>query len=228
MPGFTGFPIEALTFYDGLRRDNSKSYWEANKALWERSARDPMRALLAEMDETYGPFHLFRPYRDVRFARDKSPYKTQIAAFGESEGGASYYVALDADGLMVLSGYYVLAPDQIARFREAVAAESTGAMLPELIATVQAKGLSVGPGREEPLKRVPRPYPADHPRADVLRWKGVVAGRQLRAAPWLQTAEAKTRITDVWEAAAPLSAWLDRHVGASREMPVELRARLSR
>ena len=91
---FMGFPPEALTFYQGLMRDNSKSYWEAHRATWESRVRDPMRALLAELDETYGPFHLFRPYRDTRFAKDKSPYKTQIAAYGESEGGAVHYLHL--------------------------------------------------------------------------------------------------------------------------------------
>jgi uncharacterized protein (TIGR02453 family) len=225
MTAFAGFPPEALTFYDGLRRDNSKAYWEANKAVWETAALDPMRALVAEL-EAYGPFHLFRPYRDVRFAKDKSPYKTQIAAYGESEGGASYYLALSADGLHVLSGYYMMAPDQIARFREAVAADATGETLPGLIAGVVARGLAVGHGGQDPLKRVPKPYPADHPRGDLLRWKGLIAGIEFGAPGWLHTAEAQDRIVAVWEAARPLNEWLDRRVGPSRELPPEVRVRV--
>jgi uncharacterized protein (TIGR02453 family) len=225
MAGFAGFPPEALTFYDGLRRDNSKAYWEANKSVWETQVREPMRALLAEL-EAYGPFHQFRPYRDVRFAKDKSPYKTQIAAYGESEGGASFYFHLSADGLTVLSGYYTMAPDQVARFREAVAADATGEPLPGLIAGTLARGLDVGHGGHDPLKRVPKPYPADHPRGDLLRWKGLVAGNELGAPGWLHTPEAKARIVAVWEAARPLNDWLDRHVGPSRELPPEVRARV--
>lgn len=226
MATFQGFPREALTFYDGLLRDNSKGYWEAHKASWEAHARDPMRALLAELEATYGPFHLFRPYRDTRFAKDKSPYKTQIAAYGESEGGAAYYLHLSADGLMVLAGYHRMQPDQIARYREAVASDETGAELPELMARVTGAGLFTDHGGEDPLKRIPRGYPRHHPRGELLRWKGMVAGREHGAPAWLHTRQTRERIVATWEAAAPLTAWLDRHVGPSRELPPEVRSRL--
>jgi len=225
MTTFTGFPKAALTFYQGLRQDNSKSYWEANKATWESQVLAPMQALLAELEEAYGPFHRFRPHRDTRFSRDKSPYKTQIAAYGESEGGTAHYFHLSADGLMVLSGYYRMMPDQITRFREAVA-DQRGAELPALIERVEAAGLSVNHGGHEPLKRVPRPYLADHPRGDLLKWKGMISGLEFGAPAWLHTPQAKRRIVETWEAAAPLNAWLDRHVGPSRELPPELRQRL--
>jgi uncharacterized protein (TIGR02453 family) len=221
---FNGFPPEALTFYQRLELDNSKSYWEAHRAVWESRVRDPMRELLAELDESYGPFHLFRPYRDTRFAKDKSPYKTQIAAYGESEGGAVHYFHLSAAGLTVLSGYYAMAADQLARFRDVVADEDAGSDLPGIVAAVTAEGLTVGPGREPPLKRVPRTYPADHPRGDFLKWKGVIAGREFGAPRWLHTPEATARIVATWEAAVPLNTWLDRNVGPSRELPPELRA----
>lgn len=225
MTTFEGFPPAALTFYQGLRQDNSKAYWETNKTTWETQVLAPMQALLAELDERYGPFHRFRPYRDVRFSRDKSPYKTQIAAYGESEGGTAHYFHLSADGLAVLSGYYRMMPDQIARFREAVA-DARGEALPDLIAQVMRPGLTVEPGGHEPLKRVPRSYPADHPRGEWLKWKGMIAGRQFGAPPWLHTPQAKAHIVESWEAATPLNAWLDRHVGPSRELPLELRQRV--
>jgi uncharacterized protein (TIGR02453 family) len=226
MTGFSGFPPEALAFYDGLRHDNSKAYWEANKAVWERQVRDPMRALLDELEEAYGPFHLFRPHRDTRFAKDKSPFKTQIAAYGESEGGAGHYFHLSADGLTVLSGYYRMMPDQIARFREAVADDVSGAELPGLIAQVRGARLNVDHGGHAPLKRVPKPYAADQPRGDLLKWKGLIAGREFGAPTWVHTPRARQRIVETWEAAAPLNAWLDRHVGPSRELPPEVQARL--
>jgi len=69
MSGFAGFPREALAFYEGPLQDNSKAYWEANKAIRETRVRDPMVALLAELEDVYGPFHRFRPYRDTRFSK---------------------------------------------------------------------------------------------------------------------------------------------------------------
>jgi uncharacterized protein (TIGR02453 family) len=224
MKEFTGFPREALSFYVGLRQDNSKAYWEANKAVWSSQVLAPMEALLTELT-AYGPFHRFRPYRDTRFSKDKTPYKTQIAAYGESEGGTAHYFHLSADGLMVLSGYYRMMPDQIARFREAVA-DARGEVLPALIADVEKRGLFVDHGGHDPLKRVPRLFPADHPRGDLLRWKGLTSGIDFGAPPWLHTTTAKQRIVETWEAAAPLNTWLDRHVGPSRELPPELRQRL--
>lgn len=224
MTQFDGFPREALTFYAGLRQDNSKAYWEANKAVWTSRVLAPMEALLAELT-AYGPFHRFRPYRDTRFAKDKSPYKTQIAAYGESEGGTAHYFHLSADGLTILSGYYRMMPDQITRFREAVA-DARGDDLPALIAAVEARGLFVNHGGHEPLKRVPRPHAADHPRGELLKWKGLIAGREFGAPAWLHSAEAKQHIVATWDAAASLNAWLDRHVGPSRELPLELRQRL--
>src|SRR6266508_1112765 len=109
---FRGFPEEAVRFYEGLAADNSKAYWQANKEVYERSVRQPMEELLAELDE-FGPFHVFRPYRDVRFAKDKTPYKEHIGAFGESQGGAGYYVHFSAAEMLAGSGYYHMASDQL-------------------------------------------------------------------------------------------------------------------
>ncbi len=220
---FTGFPPEATAFYAGLRADNTKPYWDANKAAWERAARDPMRALVAALPERYGPFRIFRPYRDVRFARDKTPYKTQIGAAGEGEGGSTFYVHLSADGLYVAAGYYRFAADQLARYREAVAG-APGDGLPALVEAVESAGFVLGGGAEAPLKRTPRGWPADHPRADLLRLKGLTAGREFGEPPWLASAEAAERIVAAWQSLAPLTGWLDRHVGPSRELPPEIRA----
>src|SRR5256884_8720761 len=77
---FGGWPAEAIEFYEGLEADNSKTYWQENKAVYEELVRGPMDALIAELAPEYGEGRIFRPYRDVRFSRDKSPYKTAIAA----------------------------------------------------------------------------------------------------------------------------------------------------
>jgi uncharacterized protein (DUF2461 family) len=96
---FRGFPPEAITFYEGLEADNSKSYWTANKHIYDQAVKEPFEALCEEIDEAYRPLRLFRPYRDVRFSADKTPYKTAAAASGESEDGSVYYVQLSATGI---------------------------------------------------------------------------------------------------------------------------------
>ncbi|RPI04214.1 MAG: DUF2461 family protein, partial [Actinobacteria bacterium] len=96
---FRGWPAEAITFYEGLEADNSKTFWTANKDVYESAVVAPFRALSDEVAESFGPLRLFRPYRDVRFSKDKSPYKTGQGAVTESEEGAIYYAALAAAGL---------------------------------------------------------------------------------------------------------------------------------
>ena len=77
---FSGWPIEAVEFYEGLEADNSKVYWQEHKAVYDRFVKAPMEELLAELADEFGAGRLFRPYRDVRFSADKTPYKTNCAA----------------------------------------------------------------------------------------------------------------------------------------------------
>jgi len=78
---FNGFPAEALDFYDDLEMDNSKTFWAAHKDTYETAVKAPMLALTAALEDEFGPAKVFRPYRDVRFAKDKSPYKTNQGAY---------------------------------------------------------------------------------------------------------------------------------------------------
>src|SRR5689334_2606308 len=108
---FDGFPPEALRFFEQLTADNTKAFWTEHKPIYDASVRAAMVGLTDELAKTYGPFHIFRPNRDVRFAKDKTPYKTNIAASAETEGGASVYVSFSADGLYAGTGYYYFAKD---------------------------------------------------------------------------------------------------------------------
>jgi uncharacterized protein (DUF2461 family) len=121
MSGFRGFPPELFGFFEELAGDDSKSFWDAHRADWQAHVRDPMRALLAELADEFGP----------------------------------------------------------------------------------------------PLKVGPRGYPSDHPRAELLRWKGAAVVREYDRAAWMHTPEALERVPTVWRGAVPLAAWLDAHVGAS-------------
>jgi uncharacterized protein (TIGR02453 family) len=206
---FRGWPAEALDFYEGLAADNSKAYWTAHKEVYDTCVYAPMTALLEELAEEFGPGKIFRPYRDVRFSADKSPYKTSIAANLERGG----YLQLSADGLGAGQGRYMLMPDQLERFRAAVADDKTGAALAELVEAVRAQGIEVT--AHDSLKSVPRGYPKDHPRADLLRHKGLITWRQWTPAKWLGTAGAKKRVVEFLRTSQPVSDWLSAHVGDS-------------
>ena len=162
-----------------------------------------------------GTFHLFRPHRDVRFSRDKSPYKTHQGAVTEGEGGELYYLHLDGEGLFVATGYHQMARDQLERFREAVDDERSGPELERTVAALERR-YEIG-GRE--LKTAPRGYPRDHPRVRFLQHKGLTAGRRFGTPAWLGTRRAKSRIVEAWRGAAPLDEWLNTHVGPSRLPP---------
>jgi uncharacterized protein (TIGR02453 family) len=208
---FRGWPSEALEFYEGLEADNSKTYWEAHRAVYEDKVRAPMVALLADLEPEFGPAKIFRPYRDVRFSADKTPYKTAIAASLERGG----YLHLSAQGLSAGNGMYHMEADQLARYRAAVHDDKSGGALEDLVARADKDGIEiVGHDR---LKRTPRGYAADHPRADLLRHKGIVAWKSWPVAPWLGTAAAKKRIVEFLRATIPLKDWLATHVGPGHE-----------
>ena len=216
---FRGWPPEAFTFYEGLEADNSKAYWTAHKDTYEECVRAPFLALADDVRDEVGELHLFRPYRDVRFSKDKAPYKTAAGAAGELEGGSTVYVQVSATGLFVGSGLYRLATDQLERFRAAVADDRTGPQLEAVVDSLRRAGFDIGGSA---LKVAPRGFPRDHPRVALLRHKGVTAGRTFAPAKWLSTAKAKDRVLDTWRAASPLHGWLDRHVGPSRLPPEDL------
>jgi uncharacterized protein (TIGR02453 family) len=208
--GFRGWAADAIDFYDGLEEDNSKAYWQAHKATYDRSVRGPMEELLAELAGQFGPGRIFRPNRDVRFSADKSPYKTAIAATLDNGG----YIQLSAAGLAAGRGMYMMAADQLQRYRQAVDAEPAGSAVAQIVAAARDAGIEVT--SHDRLKTAPRGYPTDHPRIGLLRLKGLVTWRQWPAAAWLATPEAKSRLVEFLVQAEPIQDWLNAHVGPSQ------------
>jgi len=201
--------VEAIEFYEGLEADNSKTYWQANKAVYASAVQAPMQALLDELAEEFGEGRIYRPYRDVRFSADKTPYKTAMGA-SLAHGG---YVQLSSHGLGVGCGYYMMAPDQLMSYRQAVADDALGTDLAARVAVAEKRGLSVS--AHETLKTVPRGFPKDHPRSGLLRHKGLITWKDWPAAAWLGTTQAKKRVVEALRSAQPLVQWLDAHVGPS-------------
>jgi uncharacterized protein (TIGR02453 family) len=213
---FRGWPVEAVEFFDGLLADNSRVYWQDHKHVYEECVRAPMDALLTDLGPEFGDGKIFRPYRDVRFSKDKAPYKTAIAATLEKGG----YIQMSADGLAAGCGLYRPATDQLERYRAAVADARKGPALVKLVTASRAAKIDIT--ASETLKTAPRGYPKDHPRIDLLRQKGLIAWREWPVGAWLGTAKAKQRVVDFLHDAAPVQRWLDRNVGPS-ELPDDRR-----
>ncbi|SFN05940.1 TIGR02453 family protein [Actinomadura madurae] len=202
-----GFTDEAFSFYEGLQADNSKSYWTSHKDVYERHVREPLIELCAVLEDEFGAVKLFRPYRDVRFSKDKSPYKTHQGGH-TSEG---FYLQVDADGLMVAGGMYAPTPDQLRRYREAAGSDTDGAELQAIVDDLRDAGMEIAGDR---LKTRPRGTPPDHPRLDLLRHRSLYAHEGWPADPWMADAEeVAARVRTSWRRLRPLVDWGREHIG---------------
>jgi uncharacterized protein (TIGR02453 family) len=212
---FTGFPAEAFDFYDALVADPTKPFWEAHKADYRAYVRDPVQALVDELAPEFGPAHLFRPYRDVRFAKDKTPYKDHQGAFAETQDAVGYYVQLSRSGLMVAAGWYAPRGPQVHRYRDAVAGP-TGEVLQSVVDRLRRARYEID---GDVMRTRPRGVDPDHPRIDLLRHRSLVAMRRWEPAAWMGTRTALTRVRDAWRAMTPLVEWLTDSVGPAETAP---------
>lgn len=204
---FTGWPIEAIEFFERLEDDNTKTFWTEQKHVYAEAVKAPMEELLSDLQRRGGKGKIFRPHRDVRFSKDKTPYKTNIAAMMEKGG----YISLSADGFSVGTGYYMMAKDQLKKFRAAIDDDKLGAALERIGDKLDAGGVDMT--AHDSLKTAPRGYAKDHPRIELLRMKGCIAWKEWEIGGWLDTPEPKQRVTDFLDAAKPLVKWLDTNVG---------------
>jgi uncharacterized protein (TIGR02453 family) len=206
---FGGFTDETFGFYEGLLADNTRSYWTAHKDVYERCVREPMLGLCAELEPEFGAAKIFRPYRDLRFAADKTPYKTHQGAHA---GGL--YVQVDADGLMVAGGMYAPDAEQLRRYRAAVDDDISGKDLESLVDRLRADGYEIAGDR---LKTRPRGCPPDHPRLDLMRHRSLYAHQGWPADPWMATDEVIDRVRESWRRLLPLVEWGRQHLGEPDE-----------
>jgi uncharacterized protein (TIGR02453 family) len=204
---FSGWPDEALAFYEGLEAENSKPYWTAHRAVYDGAVLAPMTELVEELAaELGGEPKIFRPYRDIRFSQDKTPYKTHVGA----TVGQHSYVQFSADGLGAGAGMWHLDPEGLTRYRAAVAGPA-GAELEVVVAAIEKAGIEIH--GHNALKSAPRGYPADHPRIGLLRYKGLTTWQQWTPGRWLATPAGKDRVLTFLRSSAPLIDWLADHVG---------------
>jgi uncharacterized protein (TIGR02453 family) len=220
---FAGMPDEGLAFLEDLEERNTKAFFDANKAVFTAQVQAPFAALveaaaarLRRSVPTLGQPKVFRIYRDLRFSKDKTPYKTSMSASvpsrpaGDGDGpgvATGFYVNVGPAGLYTASGLYHADRTDLARVRAAIADEATGPELEAILAKAATRGLEPW---LDPLQRMPRDWPADHPRAGLLKARSLVLNRQHPRAPWLQTAELLDHLLADWKAMIPFNHWLER------------------
>jgi uncharacterized protein (TIGR02453 family) len=222
MSKFEGFGAQVRPWFEGLEANNSREYFGARRAFFEESIRGQMEALLTELSGKFGgEVKMFRQNRDIRFSADKSPYKTNTygVVYGSDSAAQGLYASISAGGLVAGSGYHVMARDQLERYREQVDDDTHGPLLMKLVAKARRAGLELW---GESLATAPRGYPQEHERIELLRRKSLSLGATLKFGRGISRPDGLAFVTKTWHAAAPVTGWLDEHVGAStlpRERP---------
>ncbi|MBM7279325.1 DUF2461 domain-containing protein [Gordonia rubripertincta] len=205
---FDGFPEAALDFYDDLEIDNSKFFWEQHKEIYRTAVAEPMTALAEELADEFGTAKLFRPYRDVRFSKDKSPYKTHQGAFVAVAPATGYYIQIGAPGVRVGAGFYEAGPARLAELRKAIDHDRHGPELERIVRKLLKAGWEIGGDR---LKTAPRGYDVDHPRIELLRHKSLFAGRDYGFDDVIHTSALVDRVRQDWRETNTVVDWLVRH-----------------
>jgi len=226
------FGTEALVFFRGLERNNDKPWFEAHRDVYDQHVRQPLADLVEEMDLRMARFapemvgnpkrSVFRLHRDIRFARDKSPYKTHAACWffhggGSAKvgrdahgGGAGFYFHLQPGASFVGGGCWMPPRPALQRFRAAIARDPRG--FERVVQAPTMRRRFGGLSEESMLKRLPRGFPEDHPAARWLRFESFTVGRPLTDAQVTSARLTSTLETD-YVAILPLVRWLNGTLG---------------
>ena len=202
---FAGFPVAALDFYDDLEMDNTKSFWDAHKATYNEAVKAPMTALTDALSDEFGQAKIFRPYRDVRFSKDKQPYKTHQGAFVPLGPACGWYVEISARGVRTGSGFYEASSPNLARIREAIDNDLHGKQLAAILKKAERAGFEIGGER---LKTSPRGYDVDHPRIELLRHKSITVGRSLGFERVIHEPALLDAVRKDWRTLRPFVEWV--------------------
>jgi uncharacterized protein (TIGR02453 family) len=226
---FTGFPPSGIDFLAGLAADNTKAYFDGNRGAYANDVAAPLRALVIAVgqrlrdevcrdlcfDPTVGK-SLFWINRDTRFSADKTPYHPWVdaiwwAGLHDARRAPAFIFRLSADGLVAGAGIMGLRDTQLDRYRAGVAGDSSGRALCDLLSQLAVTIPDVEV--TEPVrKRVPAPYPQDHPRRDLLRCDSLHASVRQAHPATLASAEFADTLAGLLTPFAPLHRWLVDHV----------------
>ena len=215
---FKGFDRTAPAFFAELAIEMNKGWFDANKQRYHDQWVAPMTELFAEVSKglgkTYGKLKLGTPklmriYRDVRFSKDKTPYKTHIAGtipFANELSGMPMYLHIGLEEDHVGAGTYFFEANRLAAWRKLVAADKTGKPLAAMVAKLRKAGYTAG-GHDD-YKKVPKPFAADHPRAEFLKMKGLTAGAPPMPEGLLHEPALAEWLIEQGKGMAPLVKWL--------------------
>jgi uncharacterized protein (TIGR02453 family) len=231
-PGFAGFDRDAMGFWHELAAEMNRAWFLANKERYETKWVQPMTALLSEVAakaaSAYQGFAISEPrimriYRDTRFAKDKSPYKTWIGASinvgaarkapkkdaprgDAAHGVTALYMHFGVEEEFAGAGQYVFMDDALVKWRKKVADDKTGKEIARIVASLEKAGYEVV--AYDKLQRVPKPFDADHARAGLLKMKGLVVGFPDIPKGLVHKPELVTWLAGHVKAAAPMNKWI--------------------
>jgi uncharacterized protein (TIGR02453 family) len=219
---FEGFADPDGRFFRALARNQRREWFAAHRQEYEQGWQSPMKALLTEVREQLdglfrhhplGPPKVFRIYRDVRFSKDKSPFKTHIGGYVAIDGAgdgpsapAAMYFHVAPKEMFVAAGQYMMDGAQLTQFREAVLDDRRGRALGALIAKLTRAGFTIG--SHDVLQRVPRGLDPDHPRADLLKRKGLIVSFPTLPRKLLVERRLVDALVSHAKRAVPLVEWL--------------------
>jgi len=224
LPRFDGFPKGGDAFFQTLAKKQDREWFQAHKGEYEALWQLPMTSLLhdlrAALDGAYPMVSestpkVFRVYRDTRFSKDKTPYKTNCAGSlslsgGSAMTGTGLYVQLGLEADFIAIGRWMFEKDDLENFRAAVASDA-GAVLAKKLTAAEKRGFTLV--AHETLKRVPAPYEAEHPRAALLKLKGLALRLPPPAEGLTSSRKFLTWIAKEAKAIAGIVEWLDDAVG---------------
>jgi len=221
--GFEGFADDGAKFWKALAKHNERSWFLAHKTEYEEGWNAPMKALLADVakgiDRAFprcdlGEPRVFRVFRDVRFAKDKSPYKTHAAGFipvartGKKTTDVPFalYFHIGATERFGAAGHYIMDTDSLSRFRLAVEDDARGMELEKILAKLAKRGYVAD--AHEGFKRVPKGFDPEHPRAELLKRKGLTVRFPDVPKGILTSPRLVKWLIDATKMSAPLVEWL--------------------
>lgn len=222
-PAFSGFSKQTVEFYTQLKKNNNKSWFEEHKSDYETYVMTPARDFVVAMGdrlEQLSPrIHadprvnksIFRIYRDTRFSKDKTPYKTNLAMWWwEGDGPrmecSGYYIHIEPPNLMLGVGIYMFPKDMLKTYRDSVVDFIYGPALQQAIKEVsQLEKYSIG---EKHYKRVPRGYDPDHENAELLLYNGLHAGYETDIPKVFYSEDLLDYCFDIYNDLYPIHKWL--------------------
>jgi uncharacterized protein (TIGR02453 family) len=228
-PGFAGFPPEGMTFLRSLKKHNTREWFQPRKEIYEEKVKGPMLELVTALMQRLADFApdyvadpnkaIYRVYRDTRFSKDKTPYKTHIAAVFkhrdlEKHSGAGFYFSVAPDEIEVGGGVYMPMPEHLLAIRNYLAENHEEF---RRIAAARDVRRLFGEVTGDSLSRVPKGFAADHPAADLLRMKQFLLFRTLEAS-LATTPKLFREVVSRFEAMSPFLEFLNRPLYRRRKI----------